>query len=1198
MDSNYSRNLLVGFGLSLLILTLSTVASLISIEIYNENIRDVERSNKIIRQLENAESWLKDAETWQRGYLLSGDSVFLHDFRIAQKRANALLTSVEHLTEIPYQSANCIKLEKQIEDQFNYLEAMISRKATKQIVSLNDLKRGKTFMDANRVLIDEMIAIENAQLTKYSNKTQSSSTFTPIFIIVAFILSAIIAIVFYIILRKDFRKRKELVVELALKDEETERRIDLIKDISNRISDGDYSMRLSDRDKDSLGQLALAINKMTSSLESSFQSISDNEWLQKSIATHNDAIVGEKNLSSVTDASLEVIIKCSESQVGALYVVEGEKLELCSGYGYDLQHTKTIIDMGEGLVGQCAKSGEGQILNHNIEEHLVISYATGEIKANNLAVYPVHHNGKLKGVIQIASLEPYTALDQEFISAVCPSIGVAINSARSHKKLQELLEENQVQTEELQSQHSELESLNSELEAYTQKLQASEEELKVQQEELMQINQELEERSALLEDRNHVIIQRNREIQEKAEELAISTKYKSEFLANMSHELRTPLNSILLLSRLLAENNNDNLSDEQIEYASVIQNSGKSLLSLIDEILDLSKIESGKMTLEYTEVTVNEIVQDMKDLFVPVARDKKIDFIINIAEDMPNKLQTDKMRLEQIIKNLISNALKFTAEGSVTLDIAPAAPDMIRFTVTDTGIGIPEDKQKLIFEAFQQADGSTRRKFGGTGLGLSISRELSKLLQGNIDLQSEAGKGSSFMVTIPITFDSSQTKIEVDRTLDDKVEVLREEINKELPIEEPAPFTSAVIPEPIADDRKKVAKTDKSILIVEDDTEFAKLLTEVSRKNGFKVISTVRGDQAMSLAVKYQPQAILLDIVLPMKNGWQIMEELKNNPSTRHIPVHMMSSMEAKRESISKGAVDFINKPFALDKMPDIFSKLEKAINQEKKKVIIVEENSKHAEALAGFLQVFNISVHVSDNLESGSKYIEQDGIDCLILDIGEPGKNTYKTLQTIKDTPALNDLPVVIFTGKSLSKTEEMKIKQYADSIIVKTAHSYQRILDEVALFLHLITEEQNRQALGADGSLRLSSFKEILQGKKVLIADDDVRNIYSLSKALEAYEMETLSAVDGKDALKVLDNNPDIKIVLMDMMMPELDGYDAIAEIRKDPRFKNLPILAVTAKAMSGDRDKCIQAGASDYISKPVDIDQLVSLLRVWLY
>jgi CheY-like chemotaxis protein len=598
---------------------------------------------------------------------------------------------------------------------------------------------------------------------------------------------------------------------------------------------------------------------------------------------------------------------------------------------------------------------------------------------------------------------------------------------------------------------------------------------------------------------------------------------------------------------------------------------------------------------------VADIADELKKLFEPLAKEKGVEFSIHVDQSLPAQIETDRMRLGQILKNLISNSLKFTNKGFINLDIRPHQTNkkMANFSVKDSGIGIPEEKQGLIFEAFQQADGSTRRKYGGTGLGLSISKQLALLLGGDISLTSEPGAGSEFVVTIPLSRNFAAAPVkETERPAPPSEKKEPASAPEQAAYTSTNTYTSPIIPEDIPDDRAKIKGGEESILIIEDDTTFARTLLDFTRKKGYKGIVAVRGDQGIELAKRYKPTGILLDIQLPVKSGWEVMDELKKDNVTRHIPVHIISSYEMKKESLQKGAVDFIYKPVAFEKMNDVFRKIENVVKRESKKVLIVEDNPKHAQALAYFLSTYNINSAISANIKDSVQSLDNQEVDCVILDMGIPDIKAYETLDTVKKNAGLENIPVLIFTGKSLSRADEIKIKQYADSIVMKTAHSYQRILDEVSLFLHLV-EEKNKPGKKSNGSTRgTGSMSEVLSNKKVLIADDDVRNIFSLTKILEKHRMQVISAMDGKEALEELEKNPDTNIVLMDIMMPEMDGFEAIAAIRKQLKWRNLPIIAVTAKAMTGDREKCIRAGASDYISKPVDIDQLVSLLRIWVY
>lgn len=1186
----FKKNLIIGYSISLLLLIGSSVASYISIRSLLSTQELVGHTNEIIAKLESALSVMKDAETGQRGYLLTGDAVYLEPYAGAVDRATLLLNDIRELTtDNSGQQSDVLQLRTISIQRLKILERNIENKKRGAPIDMKALGDGKAVMDNAREIASRMENREKVLLISRTEKLNKFANSTPLFILIASLLAILVTIISFIRVTSDFNKRELLQKQLEKKDQEITSRLNIIQAIAERISTGDYKSRVSDEGKDLLGNLSVSLNKMAESLDYSFTSLSEKEWLQTGIAALNEKMLGEKNLELLTYNAIEFITAYTGSQVGAFYLVKNENtLALSASVGLIKAQLKPEIKLGDGVAGRAALSQKEIRFGSISGSDFALNYSAGSIKPHTIVAVPVFYEKLLKGVIELASVTPYEHVMESFLSSATFNIGTAIHSAKDHLRLQDLLAETQAQSEELQSQHAELENINSELEAQAEKLQASEEELKVQQEELQQSNLELEERSRLLEEKNELILERNLDIQRKAEELALSTRYKSEFLANMSHELRTPLNSILLLSRLLSENQTDNLSDEQVEYATVIQSSGKGLLTLIDEILDLSKIESGKMELQLDEISVINLTDQLKALFSPLARDKGIDFTIHIADNVPSLFETDRLRLEQILRNLVSNALKFTKLGSVTLAIDSDESD-ISFSVIDTGIGIPKEKHQTIFEAFQQADGSTRRQFGGTGLGLSISRELAKLLGGEIRLKSKEGKGSEFKLILPLE------KGKTVRFADNKTTIEQEEISA-APVNGYNQYVSENIPPSIPDDRNNITANDKVILIIEDDTSFATSLLNYTRNKGYKGIVAVRGDEGVTLAKAFSPIGILLDIQLPVKSGWHVMDELKSDPETRPIPVHAMSAHEVRNRSLTQGAVDFINKPVAFEKLGEMFSKIEDALSRHPKKVLIVEENPKHAKALGYFLEGYNVNAEIKNNVNEGIQALNGNEVDCVILDMGIPAQQSYNILEDVKKTPGLENLPIIIFTGKNLSQVEEMKIRKYADSIVIKTANSYQRILDEVSLFLHLV--EENKKGKSTGRYKKLGELGEVLKGKTVLIADDDVRNIFSLTRSLESHGINIISAIDGKEALKRLEENPGVDLVLMDMMMPEMDGYESISQIRKKAAYKKLPIIAVTAKAMTGDREKCINAGASDYITKPVDIDQLISLLRVWLY
>ncbi|MBF4491318.1 response regulator [Flavobacterium sp. JLP] len=1186
-NNNFKRNLLISSLVSLLVLMISSTASFLSIKnLLNSNFW-VNHTQEVIYNLNEGSAIITEAQTSMRGYLITGDEQFVDRYNESQAKSNSYFDKLEELTiDNPIQQKQLKELKVLRINFFKYLNNQIVKKRLGKSTITFDLNEGRLMINELRDHIKKVEGTEQVLLKERNETSERYGTYSLVLIIVAFVIAFVISIVFLFRILKDYSERLLLQHELEKKDKETADRIVAISSIASNISNGNYDIRVDDTESDALGSVGESLNNMGVSLKNSFELLSQKEWLQTGIANLNNVMLGDKTLQKLSKDVIEFLCNYTNSSAGVLYVLEDNELYVAGGYSYIPSKNRERLQKGEGLIGQSIVSGKMLELKTLSPDDIQINYALGQIKPTHIVAFPLMDT-RTEGAVELASVYGFSDLHLEFLKIISNNIGIAIKSTQNRKRVMELLEETKSQSEELQVQHSELEAINAELEAQTEKLQASEEELRVQQEELEQTNEELSERSVLLEEKNN-------EIQKKSEALELTTRYKSEFLANMSHELRTPLNSILLLSRLLSENNNKSMVPEEIEFAKVIQSSGNSLLGLIDEILDLSKIEAGKMELEFLDVSTKEITDNLWNLFNLIAKEKGITFEI-ISKDAPVVIKTDKMRLEQILKNLISNAIKFTEKGKVTLEIKINTDDdkIICFIVKDTGIGIPLEKQPLIFEAFQQADGSTKRKYGGTGLGLSISRELAKLLRGEIILNSKVKEGSTFTLCLPV-FGSLAGKVNVEKIPPTEFTEIEEE-------EEKAPeknkYLSVVIPDEIEDDRDTIKPGDKVILIVEDDINFAKSLLAFSRKKGYKGVVSVRGDYALNFALIYNPIGVLLDIELPIKSGWEVLEELKNHSATKHIPVHIMSSHKLKQESLLKGAVDFLDKPVAFDKIPDVFLRIEHIINKEAQKVLIIEDNPKHAKALAFFLETYNINSEIKSDVSEGLEVLTKSEVDCVILDMGIPDKQAYQILDGVKKSPGLENLPVIVFTGKSLSIKEEVKIKKYADSIIVKTAHSYQRMLDEVSLFLHLV--EDKKEGKGKKEShKKLNLLNNILHEKKVLIVDDDVRNIYSLTKALEVFKMNVITAFDGKEAIKILEEHTDTDIVLLDMMMPNMDGYETAEKIRSIPKFLNLPLIAVTAKAMTGDREKCIKAGASDYITKPVDIDQLLSLLRVWLY
>lgn len=1177
----FNRNLLLGFGASLLLLIISAVASFISIQnlLYSNQMANKAKDANL--KLEEALSYLKDAETSQRGYLLTANPVFLEPYAGKLDSIMVLLKDVQELTRgNTQQERNMARLKNLVNQRWASLASLINDKQNGKTVSPEYLLKGKIWMDEAQALVDSMQKNELEVLAQRTERFNRFSAFTPILIIVTTLIAIVSTLLFFNRVRSDFAQKSRLQQELQEKEAVLARRISITGKVAAEIANGSYDVRVDVEEGDELGSLAADLNRMAASLEDAFGKLREKEWFLAGQALFNEIMLGQKSIEIMTLELLRSVGSYVHSEMGALYLLNetGEALSRVATIGLKPGAGLDNLALGEGLAGRCAAEAITLHLTADEQETYLFETVAGTLKPVSLIAVPLTYQGRVNGVLELAGLQPFDAGVQNLLEDAGRTIGIALNSLQNNIRLQELLQQTQAQSEELQAQHTELENINTELEAQTNKLLASEEELRVQQEELMEANAVLEERSRMLEEKNEEIAQRNREVQLKADELARATRYKSEFLANMSHELRTPLNSILLLSRLLEENNDGSLSQEQTEYARVIQTSGKGLLALIDEVLDLSKIEAGKMELETHTVVVDEVLKDLQGLFVPLAREKGLAFHIEAAE-APGTILTDQQRLEQILKNLVSNAVKFTKEGSVTLTVSSEDAN-IRFAVQDTGIGISPAHMEGIFEAFRQADGTTRRRFGGTGLGLSISKELARLLGGDIVASSEEGKGSLFVLTIPKILETSAAPTVSEQA--------------PLPALLPAAPEPAPLPQPgEAASVPAEAFPPKSLLIIEDDAPFAAALKQFIKEKGYEVLVAPDGEAGLSMLQEHRPDGILLDIMLPGKDGWEVLDELKKNPSNRSIPVHVMSSLNARRESMERGANGFISKPLAFEQMGDVIKSLEALrVRGEGGKALIIEDNLRHAKALAGFLAEHRITAAVASKEAEALAFLQNNSYDCVIL---ETFTHKLELMQVLRQArgAGLDKLNILIFTGQHLNSGYAQNLKQYADSIVLKTAHSYQRVLDEVSLFIHNLENPARKKQ-----KKRHQSSMDVLRGKRLLIADDDVRNIFSLTKLLEQHGISVKAATDGREAVEQMLQSEQVDAILMDIMMPEMDGFEAIRRIRKLPGCAELPIIAITAKAMKGDKEKCLQAGASDYISKPVDVDQLLSLLRVWLY
>ncbi len=950
-----------------------------------------------------------------------------------------------------------------------------------------------------------------------------------------------------------------------------------IAEVATAVTKGDLTRSIQVDARGEVAELKDNINTMIYNLRVTTDSNQEQDWLKTNLAKFTRMLQGQRDLFTVGRMLLSELAPLVDAQQGTIYQMEKENdengtlvLRLLGGYAQRPGQPERIR-VGEGLVGQCALEKQRILLNHVPADYTSVRSSLGAASPSAIVVIPVLFEGQTKAVIELASLHQFSVTHLTFLEQLTQSIGVVLNTIEATMRTEGLLTQSQELTVELQSQQKELQQTN---------------------EELAQKARQLAEQNVEVERKNQEVEQARRALEEKAAELALTSKYKSEFLANMSHELRTPLNSILILGQQLADNNGGNLTTKQVEFARNIYSSGSDLLNLITDILDLSKIESGTVTVEAEELSFNTLKDAVDRNFRHIADSKNLPFNVNFDPAMPRAIITDPKRLQQILKNLLSNAFKFTAQGHVSINVKlvqsgwtpghtvlSRASKIVSFAISDSGIGIAQEKQKLIFEAFQQADAGTSRKYGGTGLGLAISRELAALLGGEIRLVSTPGEGSTFTLYLPLFYTEQNPKppqVATPASAPIALPVAREEV--------------------VSDDREQIQPGDQVLLIVDDDPYYGRILLALAREKGFKGIIANRGNTALTLARQYQPTAITLDIFLPDMLGWTVLNNLKLDSATRHIPVLILSVEEERRHGLSHGAFSYMIKPATTEGLDQCFDRIRKFVIPRTKRLLIVEDNEIERMSIVELLNHNDIEIVTAATGAEALQVMLDRPFDCCVLDLRLPDMTGFELLEKLRAEPTLSEIPIVVFTGKALSPDEELQLHTVAKSIVLKDVQSPERLFDETALFLHRVVSElpdTKRKMLD-----QLHSSNDVLKGRKILIVDDDARNIFALTTVLENQNIEVVSATNGRQAIEILQREDGISAVLMDIMMPEMDGYQTMKEIRKDPRFGALPILALTAKAMKGDREKCLSAGASDYIAKPVNTGELLSLLRVWLY
>jgi len=920
-------------------------------------------------------------------------------------------------------------------------------------------------------------------------------------------------------------------------------------------------------------------------------------WVRAGQAGLSVQLQGEQDLEQLGNSLLSYLAKYLNAPVGAVFVAEqGGYYRRFAGFAIEAQTRSETLRAGDGLLGEAVRVNRALHVRDVPANYLPVVSSVGRSNPRELLILPASIDGVVHGVVELGFFRALRPADLELAARASELLGVAIRSSRHRTRLQELLEETQRQTEELQSQEEELRVGNEELEEQARTLKESQARLESQQVELEEINAQLEEQTQVLESQKEELEQSQATLNAKAVELERSNHYKSEFLANMSHELRTPLNSSLILASLLADNKSGNLSAEQVKFAQTIHAAGNDLLMLINDILDLSKIESGKVELQPEPVAIAALLDTQSRAILPLAQQKSVAFSATIDPGTPAHLETDSQRLGQILRNLLSNALKFTDTGKISLRVHEPVAGMISFAVHDTGIGITQHQQEIIFEAFRQADGSTHRRYGGTGLGLSISRDLARLLGGDIRVESVPGEGSTFTLTLPVTYtaiaapDSDQAMPAPPRMVQRRATALRD---GNRPV-------AASVAAPLEDDRESLSLTARIVLIVEDDPRFAAILRELAHEMNFQCVIAQSANDGLAMARQFRPSAILLDVNLPDHSGLGVLDQLKQHPTTRHIPVHVVSVTDYAQQALERGAIGYALKPVKREQLIDAFRKFETKLSQQIKHVLVVEDDARQRDSIRELLSGKDVEITEAESATGALRELQATTFDCVVMDLNLPDLSGYELLETMAATEEVSFPPVIVYTGRSLSRAEEQKLRRYSKSIIIKDARSPERLLDEVTLFLHQVESSlpADRQRMLQEARNRETTF----EGRSILVVEDDARNIFALTSVFEPRGAKVAIARNGLEALQVLESRRSaegtaIDLVLMDIMMPEMDGLTAMREIRKRPEWRNLAIIALTAKAMKDDQDKCMAAGANDYIAKPLDVEKLLSLARVWM-
>jgi CheY-like chemotaxis protein/signal transduction histidine kinase/CHASE3 domain sensor protein len=1122
--SALAQRLLIAIGIPVVLLVLLGTVLGRQILQMADDARWVDHTDEVIGAADGTLKQIVDQETGLRGYLVTGERAFLEPYEQANPKVGFARLQ-ELVVDSPQQQARFAEAHRRYEFWRDFITPAVESHELASARALPAMLEQKKRMDSVREGMREALEVEQAlRRARVATAVESTASMKIVFVGLFALSAAVLA----------FLSRSQLTAiaktfRTALEAEATAR-----------------------------------------------AATEDEAWIRAGQTRITDSLQGERTLEQLGRDSLAVLAEYARAEVGAFFTKEGGTWRRVAGHGLDSRAAgPDSFEDREGLVGRAAVQGRVVHLRDVPRDFLKIRGGTGEATATEVVLVPGGVDGTTNAVVELGFLRAVEARSLDLLERIGPSVGLAVRSSEYKQRLRELLEQAHRQAEELQTQQEELRVANEELEAQTTALRSTQKQLETQNAELEQTTENLDRQAKQLEGQNAELASRQADIAAKAKELARASQYKSEFLSNMSHELRTPLNSSLILAKLLAGNREGNLTPEQIRFAETIYAAGNDLLTLINDILDLSKIEAGKMDVEAATVPVAGVRDALLRTFEPMASQKGLKLAVTVAPGVPPAIETDVRRVEQILKNLVSNAIKFTDRGEVTVDVT-AEGDEVAFAVRDTGIGIAPGQHAVIFEAFRQADGTTNRKYGGTGLGLSISRELARLLGGDIAVESHPGAGSCFTLTLPRSYTGPVTPAGT---------VMRA-VTRATPPPEAAPES---------DEGEPLAPGARAVLIIEDDEAFARILADAAHEAGFACLSSTTAEHGLRLARRHELAGILLDINLPDHTGLSVLDRVKRDPKTRHIPVHVISGSDHAETALSMGAAAHMLKPVTREQLIDAFRNLESRSSRRIRRVLVVDDDATLRESVASLLGRSDVQITTAASVADALEKLREATFDCIVTDLGMPDQSGYELLETMATGERYSVPPIIVYTGRALRPEEEQRLRKYSKSIIVKGAHSPERLLDEVMLFLHQVESElpPDQQRLLVQARHREALF----EGRTILVVEDDVRNVFALTSALEPKGVQVEIARNGREALALLEKESKIDLVLMDLMMPEMDGLEATRAIRQNARWAKLPIIALTAKAMSDDQERCLAAGANDYLAKPLDIDMLLSLLRVWM-